>query len=60
MEYEILVQESRIKLEKAINKRLAKGWILQGGVAVDSDDYLYQAMIRYDLEEGESNTKVAI
>ena len=51
MEYKIIeVKESADKLQKEVNKQIAKGWELVGGVAVAVDAggsgwWYYQAMV---------------
>lgn len=44
MEYEILKDDSWIKLQELVNIKLKGGWKLQGGVSValsESDEYRY-------------------
>ena len=44
MEYKVLKAEKIIFLEQKVNEYLEKGWVLQGGISCDDDNYL-QAMV---------------
>jgi len=46
MEYNILMGTNIVSLIAQVNSHLKDGWILQGGVSVASDDWLYQAMVK--------------
>lgn len=56
MEYKIIIEESPQDLEEQVNKYLADGWILQGGISISRsqnrvsggfDDLVYaQAMVK--------------
>lgn len=45
MEYTIIQATRKPELVQTINELLARGWVCQGGIVVDSGQF-YQAMIR--------------
>lgn len=52
MEYQILTANSSSSLEESVNKKIAEGWKLQGGLSVTESKYIdepreyAQAMIK--------------
>lgn len=52
-EYAVLCESSVEILERTVDRYLEAGWELQGGVAVDSNDCLFQAIAREKPDPGE-------
>ena len=44
MEYIIVIGKTPDTLATQVQEKLDEGWELQGGIAVDTEDYCYQAM----------------
>lgn len=45
MVYEVIRSTSISKVEEDVCLKMANGWIPQGGVSIDSDNWYYQAMV---------------
>ena len=44
--YIVVSNHNLIGLVEKVNKEIREGWKPLGGVAVDGDDYFYQAMVK--------------
>lgn len=51
-EYKIVYGRSSEDLEQEVNALIAQGWITDGGVAINSYNGMYQAMLRQVPVEG--------
>lgn len=44
--YTMEVGRNKFELLEAVNYRLKDGWKCQGGIGIDKDDYIHQAMTK--------------
>lgn len=49
--YQVVVELSVVDLTERVNALRNNGWAPQGGVAVDSSGFKFQAMIRIPVEQ---------
>lgn len=45
-EYRLVRNRMFLKLAEQVNKMIQDGWVPQGGIAIDGEGVLYQAMVK--------------